>query len=831
MEIGSIYELNPALCKDGLTKPTEPLRLGEAEKYNKKYVRYTASGREAIALALRSYESGHPQAVKRCLLPAYMCDCVFFPFERAGWELQFYHIDRNLEANIEELDRLIEQIEPSLIFVHPYYGVDTWNSVRPLFHRWRAQGVCIIEDVTQSYYLGNAGVEADYCVGSLRKWYAVPDGGFVASDEELPETGHATNEEFVREKGALLRCKWAYLYGQMDEEKRRAIKAEYLQKNREMEEWLDAYDGISGMSAESMQLLSRINEKECADRRKENCAYLHKNMAGRTQVRPVFAANDKKEAFGEDGESGETAFWKETGRSGIMDAAPLYYPVYARDRDELQRFLALRGIYAPTLWPVGEENAGSLSQDERYIFEHLLALPMDQRYGIREMQRVLEVLDQYEAEQNGSEASRSLIEGWENTATDGRLEKREGTAAGGQAENRKGIAADRRPERQAGQLIGIRVDANDTIATGHVMRCITIAKKLLAAGSRVIFYTADEYAAELLEQNGMRYVCLHTRWDDMEREIPLLRKELEKAGCTKLLVDSYQVNVQYFEGLHDLCKLIYIDDCFEEIYPVDMLINYNAYHVRFPYKDVYEGRTKLLLGTSYVPLREEFSDGGDGGTYADSCHDNYSGGAVDTASYGGTASVCGEITQDHIDVSQNTDGTPHILLSSGGGDLYNAMAGILRTAMRDEAMREAVFHVVVGGFNRNAEELRELAGKYPNIRLHERVEHMARLMRSCQAAVSAAGTMLFELSATQTPTVFFVSADNQQYDHEFFAQDGRMLYAGDIRADRDGCLGKICGQLQQLLEHKDMREQMKRKLHEVTDGNGAQRIAAEILRL
>ncbi len=766
MEIGSIYELNPAFYEEGPVKSAERFGLGEAEKYNKAHIRYTASGREAIALALKSYESRHPQAAKRCLLPAYMCDCVFFPFERAGWELHFYHINRNLEVDIEELNRRIGQIRPALIFVHPYYGVDTWRSVRPLFRRWRAQGICIMEDMTQSYYLKSAGGEADYCVGSLRKWYAVPDGGFVASDEELPGDGLTANEEFVREKGALLRSKWAYLHGQIDEEKRCAIKAEYLRKNRETEEWLDRYDGISSLSAESAAILARIDEKECESRRKENCVYLHENLDGRMQVRPVFA--------------------------DFTEGAPLYYPVYAKDRDELQRYLALRGVYAPTLWLVGEENAGALSQDERYIYEHILALPVDQRYGIAEMQRILEVLEQYEEEKCRS------------------------TTAGGQAENRKGIAADRWTKRQAGQLTGIRVDANDTVATGHVMRCITIAKKLLAAGGRVIFYTADEYAAGMLEQNGMQYVCLHTKWDEMEQEIPLLREKLQQAGCHRLLVDSYQATKHYFEGLRDVCRLAYIDDCFEEIYPVDMIVNYNAYHVRFPYEKAYAGQTKLLLGTSYVPLREEFGDVGGGSANAASRCGSYSG-VTDSVK-------CGEAQQDH-------GAMPHVLLSSGGGDMYNALAGILRAAMRDEMLQEVTFHAVVGGFNRNAEELRKLAGEYPNICIHERVAHMAQLMRTCQAAVSAAGTMLFELSATQTPAVFFVSADNQQYDHEFFAQDGRMLYAGDIRADRDGCLENICGQLRLLLENKDMRDQMKRKLHEVTDGKGAQRIAEELLRL
>ena len=777
MEIGSIYELNPGAFESGLTKSAEPLKLGEAEKYDKKHIRYTASGREAIALALKSFEKEHPVASKRCLLPAYMCDCVYFPFERAGWELHFYHVDRKLEANIDELDKLIGQTGPELIFIHPYYGVDTWRSVRPFFRRWRAQGICIMEDVTQSYYLQNAGKEADYCVGSLRKWYAVPDGGFVASDAALPEDGFAPNEEFVRKKGELLRSKWEYLHGQMDEEKRRALKAEYLQQNRETEAWLDAYDGISVMSEESAAVLSQINEKECEGRRKENCAYLHEHLAEKKQLVPVFGQayeNDKMQRTSECGD--------------ITDAAPLYYPVYAADRDEMQKFLALRGVYAPTLWPVGEENTGILSQDERYVYEHILALPIDQRYGIEEMQRVLEVLDQYEAEKSGNVDAGSPI------------------------------------ESRRGQMIGIRADANDTVATGHIMRCITIAKKLIAAGSRVLFFTADEYASDMLEQAGMQYVCLHTRWDDMEQELPLLREKLRQAGCDKLLVDSYQVTARYFEGLRDLCRLVYIDDCFEQIYPVDMIINYNAYHVRFPYEEAYAGKAGLLLGTSYVPLREEF---GDGGGMSGGLHHNVATGA-------GCCDDRSEEAADFADrgeVQRDTDGKVHVLLSSGGGDLYNAMAGILRTAVQDEILQKVTFHTVVGGFNRNAEELRELAEKNPNIRLHERVDHMAQLMGACQAAVSAAGTMLFELSAMQTPAVFFVSADNQQYDHEFFAQDGRMLYAGDIREDREGCIRNLCRQLRLLLENEDMRDNMKRKLREVTDGNGAQRIAEELLRI
>lgn len=354
--------------------------------------------------------------------------------------------------------------------------------------------------------------------------------------------------------------------------------------------------------------------------------------------------------------------------------------------------------------------------------------------------------------------------------------------------------------RNTTPIIGIRADANDTVASGHIMRCITIARQLIEAGSRVIFFTADEYAGKLIEQAGMQHVCLQTRWDHMEDETSLLREELLKAGCTKLLVDSYQVTDRYFRDLSDLCKLIYMDDCFEAVYPVDMVIDYNAYHARFPYEEAYAGSAKLLLGTAYAPLREEF--------------------VSDTQV---------RIRNDGSSIENMED--THILLSSGGGDPCNALSGILAEAMRDQMLRNMTFDVVVGGYNRNVEKLEQKAKEHPNIRLHYQVNHMAKLMRQCTVAVSAAGTTLYELCATQTPTVFFGSADNQQYDHEFFAEEERMLYAGDIRDNRDECLSKICSYLKLILEDKKMRDSMKRKLHEVTDGKGARRIAEEIIRL
>ncbi len=722
MEIGSFFEINPATVKKGGEAST--LHLSQVDKYGKEHCCYTASGREAIELALISLERERPDIRKRCLLPAYMCDCVFLPFLHRGWELVFYSVDRELEAAGEEIFRLALEHDTGLIFIHPYYGADTCAGLRRQLAGLRRSGVLVMEDVTQSYYLEEAGKDADFVVGSLRKWYAVPDGGFVASDIPLAEDVLETGEEYARERLVPLVQKWEYL----KEKERRTggaltagwlpRKAEYLKRNRNLENALDCYQGVRRISRISAEILSRVDEEGARRRREENYHALYQHICG---MKRLWAILPEKETH-----------------------APLYLPVYVKERDSLQRFLAGYGIYAPVLWPVGEENKDFLQGDGTYIFEHMLALPIDQRYDAGDMEQLAEVLALYEEQ----------------------------------------------------PVIGIRVDVNETVATGHIMRCITIAEQIKKLGGQVLFITADGQAEELLARAGMEHVCLQSRWDHMEEELPVLREVLKLAGIKTLLVDSYQATPAYFEELCPLVKLVCIDDCFEHIFPVDVLINYNAYHIRFPYRETYGGKTRLLLGTDYVPLREEFS-----------------------------------VKQIRDRDEQSGKKGFSVLLSSGGSDAQNAILGILQRAMQTEELRSVMFHAVVGVYHPQGDAIEAFAANYENVKVYRPCHDMAGLMADCDAAVSAAGTMLFELCAMRVPTVFFQSADNQRYDREFFESGERMIFAGDMTQDRDICIDKICEGLKRLVADAALRERMKENLGSVTDGKGAERIAGEIMGL
>ena len=720
MEIGSIFEIDPAAVgKGGIT---EALHLAHVGKYGKKQCCFTASGREAIELALISLEREKPDISKCCLMPAYMCDCVFLPFLHLGWKLVFYPVDRDLETAGEELFRLAFSHDAGLIFVHPYYGADTCTGLRRQLADLRKKGVLVMEDVTQSYYLDHACGDADFVVGSLRKWYAVPDGGFAVSDLPLAEDVLEPGEEYARQRLAPLVQKWEYL----QEKERRTggaltagwlpKKSEYLKQNRALEHTLDCYRGVRRMSHISAEILSKVNEEEACRQRAENYDTLYDRICGMKRFWPVLFREEAQ--------------------------APLYLPVYAKERDSLQRFLAKHGVYAPVLWPVGEENREVLGGNEAYIFEHMLALPIDQRYGDAEMEQIAEVLALYEKQ----------------------------------------------------PVIGIRADANETVAAGHMMRCITIAQQIIKMGGQVLFITADGQADDMLSRAEMEHVCLHTRWDHMEEELPVLREVVQLAGIRTLLVDSYQVTPAYFEELREFVKAACIDDCFEQVFPVDALINYNAYHTRFPYEEIYGDKTKLLLGTDYVPLREEFG-----------------------------------VTK--IKDAPKEKKFFSVFLASGGGDAHNAILGILQRVVQMQELKTVVFHVVVGAYHPQGDAIEAFAGTCENVKVHRPCHDMAGLMADCDAAVSAAGTMLFELCAMQVPTVFFQSADNQRYDREFFEEEERMLFAGDIRRDREGCIGAVCEGLKRLVFDTALRERMAGRLARVTDGLGAERIAGEIMKL
>lgn len=379
-------------------------------------------------------------------------------------------------------------------------------------------------------------------------------------------------------------------------------------------------------------------------------------------------------------------------------------------------------------------------------------------------------------------------------------------------------------------MVVIRADANSKIGMGHVMRCLSVADALLKRGEEVLFVTADDTPVPLLTKKGVPYRVLHTDYADMEAELPELWEVLRELpqGAespdatlaqknTSILVDSYYVTEKYLAALKKRITTIYMDDIYAFSYPVDMLINYNIYGEEMGYeKDAAFADTKLLLGTEYVPLREEFSAGAG---YAQSRKELSA----------ETENVTPAEDRLHQTAEQGRTADGGILITTGGSDSFNLAGQLLMEAMKYDALKEKEYHVVSGSLNPHIGELQALAQKHENIHIHCNVTNMAELMAESEVALSAGGSTLYELCAVGVPVIAFSFAENQERLVQTFVKRGIAQYGGNYRTDGNKMIQNTIAGLETLLEDKNLRSEYRKKARTLVDGKGAERIAEALL--
>lgn len=340
----------------------------------------------------------------------------------------------------------------------------------------------------------------------------------------------------------------------------------------------------------------------------------------------------------------------------------------------------------------------------------------------------------------------------------------------------------------------IRADANPNIGTGHIMRCLSIAKEISKLGEEVIFINADLQSEHFIIKHGYSVLCLNSEWDNLESELDQMIKLIQKNKIDKVLIDSYYVTRYYLTELGKYTKTIYLDDLATFLYPVDMLVNYNIYADNMNYKNCYDGkRTHLVLGCTYAPLREEFRN---------------------------TSTVYSKQVKK-------------ILLSTGGADQFHVAFEFLNYMVEvcflDTSVLE--FHVVAGKFNADREQIQKLSEKYSNIKVYFDNSNMAELMCQCDLAITAGGFIMYELCACGVPMITYTFADNQLLGVLEFECMGIARYSGDIRSQKDDVFKKILETIKEYCSDSGYRKELIARMKFIVDGYGAQRLAREMIEL
>ena len=277
------------------------------------------------------------RGMRRVWLPDLMCGSVPALFRREGIEVGTYAVGEDLLPDYGSLS-----VGPGeWMLLMDYYCQLRAGDVEEALRR---SGGRLVVDETQGFFRTPwPGADTVY---TCRKWFGVSDGAYLATSDwaRLPR-------ELPRDES---HARMGYLLGRFERP-----ASEFFAEAGENNDRF-ASEPARAMSPITENILRAVDYAAARRRRDANWDVLDARLSGINGLRP---------------RRPEGAFM---------------YPLYLGGRAPgVRRALIAESVYVPVLWPDVERGRGEWAR--RYS-EGVLPLPLDQRYGIEDMARMLEVL-------------------------------------------------------------------------------------------------------------------------------------------------------------------------------------------------------------------------------------------------------------------------------------------------------------------------------------------------------------------------------------------------------------------------------------------------------
>ena len=297
-----------------------------------------------------------------------------------------------------------------------------------------------------------------------------------------------------------------------------------------------------------------------------------------------------------------------------------------------------------------------------------------------------------------------------------------------------------------------RVDSSFEIGTGHVMRCLTLAKMLKDAGCTVAFamraYSGD--LCDYVERQGFSvFRMFHGTHFSQEIDAQLTIEIIQewKEQIDWCIVDHYQIDRRWEEQVKKYVgKIMVVDDLANRPHDCDLLLDQNYYkNMKQRYDGLVPKNCRLFLGPKYMILRSEF--------------------------YEAKKSV--KIRSGHVQ---------RMLIFFGGSDPTNETEKVLQ-ALRDLQLTHIKVDIVVGNANPWRLRIREMCFEM-NINYHCQINYIAELMAQADLSFGAGGVTMWERCFLGLPSIVTIVAENQRKSTEDAAEYGAIWnlgWHGDVK--------------------------------------------------
>jgi UDP-2,4-diacetamido-2,4,6-trideoxy-beta-L-altropyranose hydrolase len=352
--------------------------------------------------------------------------------------------------------------------------------------------------------------------------------------------------------------------------------------------------------------------------------------------------------------------------------------------------------------------------------------------------------------------------------------------------------------------VAFRVDANETIGTGHLVRSLALANELVRFGARCRFITRSlsPHLEASLRQAGHQFDILppatrtnassgtlaHAEWLGATQEADARQTSsvLAEDAVDWLVVDHYGIDGQWIDLLRSKARhLAAIDDLADRALPVDILVDQNFHpNPQTRYNGLTPSSTLRLLGPRFALLRPEFR-------------------RVDKK----------------IDAAP--DEPKKLFICLGGAAPKSVVSDVL-SALPVTSMTSSVT-LVAPGFSES-----DLSRAHPpvDVRLMGHVENMAHLLRGHDIAIGSGGGMLWERLCLGIPSIVFGFAKNQEAGIKSLLDAGLVKGLKSLHGVSQSEVRDIT---QRALLDKDWQAAASSEGKMLVDGFGAVRVAAAML--
>lgn len=314
---------------------------------------FLSGGQSALRFIIQDIEIKQDEYV---LMPSYLCTSILHNFNKLNVRFEFYKINKDLSIDLEDIKTKIEKYKVKAILFIDYFGFYHKKETIDYLKELRKENIILIEDAVQMFWFERKNFIGDYVFNSYRK--------FLPFDGSIVLCNNIKNYNFIEDK-YYENINLARMKKTEFQNLQVGIEEDFLSLYEKAEEEYYKREDIIGIDEKSKELLSIVDYEYIFTKRKENYSYLYDGLI----------TNDKLKIM----------YSKEL----IYDNSVLGLPILIDNRDEIRKKLRQLKIYCPVHWNILNEDWSKKYKESRYISSKILTLPIDQRYNLDDMNRLI----------------------------------------------------------------------------------------------------------------------------------------------------------------------------------------------------------------------------------------------------------------------------------------------------------------------------------------------------------------------------------------------------------------------------------------------------------